>query len=122
MPEQINNHKAQTTTADEAQLNQHQRYTGKVVSVRGSVVDVYFEEHLPPIHTLVYGMDDQVVTEVITQLDNHHVRSMAMTPTQGLARGMEMYHSGTALQAPVGKPPSRACSTCSAIPLTMARN
>lgn len=48
-------------------------------------------------------MDDRVVAEVITQLDDHHVRSMAMTPTQGLARGMEMYHTATALQAPVGE-------------------
>ncbi|MFO7831958.1 MAG: F0F1 ATP synthase subunit beta [Desulfuromonadaceae bacterium] len=80
-----------------------QRYVGKVISVRGSVVDVHFEDHLPPIHTLIYGMDDQVVTEVITQLDDHQVRSMAMTPTQGLARGMEMYHTDTALRAPVGE-------------------
>jgi len=80
-----------------------QHYPGTVVSVRGSVVDVYFEDHLPPIHTLIFGMNDRVVTEVITQLDDHHVRSMAMTPTQGLARGMEMYHTATPLKAPVGE-------------------
>ncbi|MCA1796374.1 MAG: F0F1 ATP synthase subunit beta [Geobacteraceae bacterium] len=103
MPEQNNNPDSQITTADEEQRKQHQHYPGKVVSVRGSVVDVYFEHHLPPIHTLVYGMDDRVVAEVVTQLDDHHVRTMAMTPTQGLARGMEMYHTASALQAPVGE-------------------
>jgi len=103
MPEPNNSRDPRTTSADDAQRNRPKRYTGKVVSVRGSVVDVYFEQHLPSIHTLVYGMDDRIVAEVVTQLDDHHVRSMAMTPTQGLARGMEMYHTATALQAPVGE-------------------
>jgi F-type H+-transporting ATPase subunit beta len=103
MPEQNKNQDARITSADQAQPSRPQRYTGKVVSVRGSVVDVSFETHLPPIHTLIYGMDDKVVTEVVTQLDDKHIRSMAMTPTQGLARGMEMYHTGTPLKAPVGE-------------------
>lgn len=77
-------------------------HSGRVVSIRGSVVDIHFTHALPPINTLVYGMDGRVVTEVMTQLSNTHVRTMALTPTQGLARGMKMTHTGAALQAPVG--------------------
>ncbi|MDY0212350.1 MAG: F0F1 ATP synthase subunit beta [Desulfuromonadaceae bacterium] len=78
-------------------------HTGRVVSIRGSVVDIHFTNALPAINTLVYGMDGRVVTEVLTQLNDTRVRTMALTPTQGLARGMEMSHTGTALQAPVGE-------------------
>ena len=78
------------------------RHTGRTVSIRGSVVDICFDAALPPINTLVYGMEGKIVTEVMTQLDATHVRTMALTPTQGLARGMEMYHYGTSLKAPVG--------------------
>ncbi len=77
---------------------------GWVLAVRGSVVDVRFEEHLPPIHTMLYtGSDEGVVIEVLSQLDAQHVRGVALTPTQGLARGMAVRDSGTPLQAPVGR-------------------
>ena len=60
---------------------------GKIISVRGSVVDVWFENNLPPIYTLLHsGKDKQIAIEVLTQLDDHTVRGIALNPTQGLAR------------------------------------
>jgi len=77
---------------------------GVVASVRGSVVDVRFDEHLPPIHSVLRtGPERQIVIEVLAQRDAHHVRGVAMTPTQGLARGMEVEDTGGPLKAPVGK-------------------
>jgi F-type H+-transporting ATPase subunit beta len=77
---------------------------GTVVAVRGSVVDVKFEKNLPAIHTLLRAGDkEQIVIEVLAQRDAHHVRGIAMTPTQGLARGMAVQDSGGPLKAPVGK-------------------
>lgn len=77
---------------------------GTVVAVRGSVVDVKFEKLLPAIHTLLLAGDKgQIVIEVFTQRDAHHVRGIAMTPTQGLARGMAVQDTGGPLKAPVGK-------------------
>ena len=62
---------------------------GKVVSVRGSVVDIQFDAHLPPIYTLLRtGDQGRIAIEVLMQLDDHHVRGIALNPTQGLARGM----------------------------------
>ena len=77
---------------------------GAVVSVRGSVVDVRFDEHLPPIYSVLRaGADKQIVIEVLAQRDAHRVRGIALTPTQGLARGMVVEDTGGPLKAPVGK-------------------
>jgi len=77
---------------------------GVVVSVRGSVVDVRFDSNLPPIYTVLRtGAERQIVIEVLAQLDARHVRGIALTPTQGLARGMAVEDTGRPLQAPVGK-------------------
>ena len=77
---------------------------GTVVSVRGSVVDVRFEAQLPPINSLLRaGEDGRVLIEVLAQIDEHRVRGIGLTPTQGLARGMSVVDSGGPLRAPVGK-------------------
>jgi F-type H+-transporting ATPase subunit beta len=77
---------------------------GIVVAVRGSVVDVRFERRLPLIYSVLHaGADSQIVVEVMTQLDARRVRGIALTPTQGLARGMPVVDTGAPLQAPVGK-------------------
>src|ERR1035438_9727186 len=77
---------------------------GVVVSVRGSVVDVRFDGCLPPIFSVLRaGSKRQIVIEVMAQLDAGRVRGIALTPTQGLARGMPVEDTGAPLQAPVGK-------------------
>jgi len=75
-----------------------------VISVRGSIVDVLFEKHLPPVYTLLRaGKKSQIAIEVLTQLDAHRVRGIALTPTEGLARGMAVEDTGGPLKAPVGR-------------------
>jgi F-type H+-transporting ATPase subunit beta len=77
---------------------------GMVVSIRGSVVDVLFEKHLPSVYTLLRtGNEKQIAIEVLTQLDVHHVRGIALTPTEGLARHMKVEDTGGPLKAPVGR-------------------
>jgi F-type H+-transporting ATPase subunit beta len=77
---------------------------GAVTSVRGSVVDVRFDQHLPPIYSVLHaGAEGQIVIEVLAQRDARHVRGIALTPTQGLARGMAVQDTGGPLKAPVGK-------------------
>ncbi|CAN5497602.1 F0F1 ATP synthase subunit beta [soil metagenome] len=78
--------------------------TGVVTAVRGSVVDIRFDHHLPPIYSLLRAGDHrQIVIEVLAQQDARHVRGIALTPTQGLARGMSVQDTGGPLKAPVGK-------------------
>ncbi len=77
---------------------------GTVVSVRGSVVEVRFDGALPPIQSLLRtGPGERIIIEVLAQPDERHVRGIALTPTQGLARGMPVRDSGGPLQAPVGR-------------------
>ncbi|AHJ26794.1 F0F1 ATP synthase subunit beta [Nodularia spumigena CS-584] len=86
-------------TLDLCQLNR-----GKVVSVRGSVIDVRFSQQLPDVYSrLVAGENQCVVMEVMTHLDAETVRGIALTPTSGLARGSVVINTGHPLQVPVGK-------------------
>ncbi|HTV95495.1 MAG TPA: F0F1 ATP synthase subunit beta [Steroidobacteraceae bacterium] len=77
---------------------------GEIVAVRGSVIDVRFDARLPAIHTLLRARASQeVFIEVLAQQGAQHARGIALTPTQGLARGMPVIDTGAPLQAPVGE-------------------
>jgi F-type H+-transporting ATPase subunit beta len=85
--------------ADGAHVNE-----GVVAAVRGSVIDVRFDRRLPPIYSVLRaGKRGRVVIEVLAQQDERHVRGIALTSTQGLARGMLVTDTGGPLKAPVGK-------------------
>jgi F-type H+-transporting ATPase subunit beta len=76
---------------------------GKVLSVRSSVVDVHFPKAPSIRNVLKAGDNEQVIIEVFTQLDNNTVRGVALTPTQGLARGSVVIDTGKPLEVPVGR-------------------
>jgi F-type H+-transporting ATPase subunit beta len=81
-----------------------QRNRGKVLSVRGSVVEAFFERQLPPINSvLLAGERGQIVIEVLSQAGPQRVRGVALMPTEGLARGDQVEDTGAPLKAPVGK-------------------
>lgn len=83
--------------------------TGTVVSIRGSVVDAHFPGRLPEIfHVLHAGDDRNIIIEVNTHLNESMIRGIALTPTQGLARGSEVFDTGRLLEVPVGKEIGRA--------------
>jgi F-type H+-transporting ATPase subunit beta len=78
---------------------------GKVSQVIGVVVDATFEGGLPQIYNaleLKLG-DKKLVLEVEQHLDNKTVRTIAMGPTDGLARGVEVEDTGTPISVPVGE-------------------
>ncbi len=88
-----------TNESNAASLNR-----GGVVSVRGGVVDVRFEHFLPPVYRVLRaGVDGNILIEVMEQLDASRVRGIALTSTQGLARGMAVEDTGQPLRVPVGK-------------------
>ena len=83
---------------------QYSPAAGKVSAINGSVVDVFFADTLPELYTcLLAGDDVQVMLEVLAHLDNHQVRSIALTPTRGLARNASVIDSDKPLQVPVGE-------------------
>jgi len=76
---------------------------GTVVRVRGSVVDARFLHSLPDLHNeLRAGDDGKIVIEVVNHLDAHTIRGIALTPTEGLARGSVVRDRGGPLSVPVG--------------------
>jgi F-type H+/Na+-transporting ATPase subunit beta len=77
---------------------------GTVVSVRGSVVDAHFPDQLPNLYQRLSAdsPNGPIIVEVVTHLDGQHVRGIALTPTQGLARGDAILDEKRPLQVPVG--------------------
>jgi F-type H+-transporting ATPase subunit beta len=77
---------------------------GRVTGVRSSVVDVWFPQDLPELNTrLEVTGEATIIIEVISQVDAHRVRGIALTPTAGLARGAAVINTGQPLQVPVGE-------------------
>jgi F-type H+/Na+-transporting ATPase subunit beta len=80
------------------------RKMGRVVSIRGSVVDAHFPNDLPLInHILKTGEKEEMIIEVITHIDSHTVRGIGLTATVGLAHGSPIIDTGFPLRVPVGK-------------------
>ncbi|MCM3635255.1 MULTISPECIES: F0F1 ATP synthase subunit beta [Paenibacillus] len=87
---------------------------GRVVSVMGPVVDLEFERgNLPEIMNAVTikhnaeaggGVDIDLTLEVAVHLGDNLVRTVAMSSTDGLVRGMEAVDTGAAITVPVGAP------------------
>ena len=76
---------------------------GRVLSVRGSVVDVRFPSPLPAVgEALRTGEQGAVVLEVAEHPDPTRARCIALTSTRGLARGAAVIATGEPLLAPVG--------------------
>src|SRR3954463_2777304 len=80
---------------------------GRVVAVRGSVVDVAFAEHdLPDIHEAVeirWDQSGRLVAEVQQHLDPGTVRTVALGGTAGLRRGTGVYRTRAPISVPVGE-------------------
>lgn len=77
---------------------------GRVVSVRGSVIEARFPARLPPVTTrLVAGDGGRVVFEVVSHVDAELVRGIAITSVQGLSRGSPVIDTGGPLKVPVGR-------------------
>ncbi|MCC6740961.1 MAG: F0F1 ATP synthase subunit beta [Planctomycetia bacterium] len=81
---------------------------GKVTQVIGPVVDVSFESTLPAIYNAMLINDPargiNLTLEVASHLGNNTVRSVAMTTTDGLVRGMPVTDTGAPIKLPVGRP------------------
>jgi F-type H+/Na+-transporting ATPase subunit beta len=80
---------------------------GKVIQITGPVVDIEFPAgQLPAIYNAVVisrGDGGKIVCEVQQHLGNNWVRSVAMTTTDGLARGTEARDTGSPITVPVGQ-------------------
>ncbi len=78
---------------------------GKVKKIIGPIIDVQFETELPAINNaLEITLGEAVlVAEVQKHLGGLAVRAVAMGPTDGLARGVEVRDTGKGILVPVGE-------------------
>ena len=79
--------------------------TGTISQVIGPIVDVHFEETLPAIYNaLEIDFDGGMLTlETQQQLPGNIVRTIAMSATDGLQRGMQVRDTGRGISVPVGE-------------------
>ena len=78
---------------------------GSITQIIGPVVDVRFEQDLPTIQmALTVKRDDHssLTLEVAQHLGYNVVRTIAMSSTDGLRRGMEVVNTGKAMTVSVG--------------------
>lgn len=86
---------------------------GKIVEVKGPVVDVKFEDgDLPKINDALKvnvsandnnGVEIKLTLEVALHVGNKVVRCIAMDSTDGLVRGMPVVNTGNPISVPVGE-------------------
>jgi F-type H+-transporting ATPase subunit beta len=84
--------------------------TGKIVQVLGAVVDVQFGAgSVPPIYQALHvqytyqGAPTTLTLEVQQHLGEGLVRTVAMSSTEGIVRGMDAADTGAAISVPVGE-------------------
>ena len=84
--------------------NSDQKNKGKIVEIKGVVIDAVFPNELPAIYSaLRITVDDrELIAEVQQHLGDDRVRAVAMDSTDGLARGLEVENTGQPISVPVG--------------------
>jgi len=79
---------------------------GTIAQVIGTVVDIEFPpEELPALFNAVeISLEDgnKLILEVEQHIGNNWVRCLALSPTDGLERGVEVIDTGAPLSVPVG--------------------
>src|SRR6187551_3323462 len=83
------------------------RNVGKIVEIKGVVIDAVFPDNLPSINNAVsIQMPDgaTLISEVQQHLGDDRVRVVAMDSTDGLARGIDVIDTGAPISVPVGEP------------------
>jgi F-type H+-transporting ATPase subunit beta len=78
--------------------------SGKITQVIGAVVDVKFEEDLPPILNAleVDNNGSRLILEIAQHLGENTVRCIAMDATEGLVRNMPAVDTEAPITVPVG--------------------
>jgi F-type H+-transporting ATPase subunit beta len=83
---------------------------GKLLEIKGVVVDALFTERLPEINTAleidIPATDGQAARTLVAEVQQHlgddRVRAVAMDSTDGLPRGIDVVDSGAPITVPVG--------------------
>ncbi|HVM17745.1 MAG TPA: F0F1 ATP synthase subunit beta [Gaiellaceae bacterium] len=94
----------------ETQTNGRTQNVGKLIEIRGVVIDAVFTGALPEIYSALRidlpardGVAPRtLIAEVQQHLGDDRVRAVAMDSTDGLARGLDVVDTGAPISVPVG--------------------
>jgi F-type H+-transporting ATPase subunit beta len=87
---------------------QERTNTGRIIEIKGVVIDAVFPHRLPEIYTALEiaigegGASRTLVAEVQQHLGDDRVRAVAMDSTDGLARGVVCVDTEAPISVPVG--------------------
>ena len=77
--------------------------SGKVVQVIGAVIDVEFpRDSVPQVYDALTVAEKGLTLEVQQQLGDGVVRAIAMGPSEGVSRGLDVENTGAPISVPVG--------------------
>ncbi|MFC1968308.1 F0F1 ATP synthase subunit beta [Chloroflexota bacterium] len=79
---------------------------GEVAQVIGTVIDIVFPpDELPALNNAIEipRDGDKILLEVQQHVGNNTVRCLALSPTDGLGRGVEAIDTGAPIKVPVGR-------------------
>ena len=104
------NNNEQRTALEEAAYHKLNKSVGvgRIVRVVGPVVDVKFDGQVPGIYTALEVDGDtpmghvNAILEVESELEGGVVRTVAMSSTDGLTRGLPVHDTGKPMMMPVG--------------------
>jgi F-type H+-transporting ATPase subunit beta len=89
------------------QQNGQNQNVGKVIEIRGVVIDAVFTETLPEIYNALRiarpDGEGDLIAEVQQHLGDDRVRAVAMDATDGIPRGVDVVDTGASITVPVGK-------------------
>jgi F-type H+/Na+-transporting ATPase subunit beta len=92
--------------------NGARKNVGKIVEIKGVVIDAVFTEGLPEINTALRidfdsgddgGRGGTLIAEVQQHLGDDRVRAVAMDSTDGIPRGIDIVDTGAPISVPVGE-------------------
>src|SRR5438128_5901439 len=78
---------------------------GKLIEIKGVVIDAVFPDTLPAIYSalrITRPDGGDLIAEVQQHLGDDRVRAVAMDSTDGIARGVEVTDTGQPITVPVG--------------------
>src|ERR1051326_6930729 len=88
-----------------------QQNVGKIIEIKGVVVDAVFPDELPEINNALRitvpeaggRAEIDLIAEVQQHLGDDRVRAVAMDSTDGIPRGVDVVDTGAPISVPVGK-------------------
>src|SRR5881628_1143211 len=88
-----------------------QQNVGKVIEIKGVVIDAAFTDDLPAIYNALKielpAEDGREAIELVAEVQQHlgddRVRAVAMDSTDGIPRGVDVIDTGAPISVPVGE-------------------